>query len=416
MAAPNVLYLHSHDTGRHVQPYGHGVATPRIQRLAEEGLLFRQAFSAAPVCSPSRAALLTGEYPHSSGMLGLAHRGFRLRDRGRHLANLLRAAGYWTALAGMQHEAADASEIGYDRVLELESTHARDVAPAAATLLREGLPEPFFLSVGFFETHREYPPPGDARFALPPANLPDTPETRRDMAAFEASARVLDEGVGTVLDAVGEDTLVILTTDHGLAFPGAKATLTDRGLGVLLILRGLGLHGVSDALVSQLDLYPTLCELAGIPTPPWASGRSLLRGESHEAVFGELTFHAAYDPARSIRTRRHRYIRHFDNGHAGPVLANIDDGPSKELLIEHGLASRPRPAEELYDLVFDPNEAANLAADPAHAPVLAELRERLQAWMADTGDPLLAGPVAPPPGAVLNLPGQRSAAEPTVVV
>jgi N-sulfoglucosamine sulfohydrolase len=414
VAAPNVVYLHSHDTGRHVQPYGHGVETPNIQRLAEQGLLFRQAFAAAPVCSPSRAALLTGEYPHNSGMLGLAHRGFRLHDYGRHLANALRAGGYVTALAGMQHEAADASEIGYDRVLDLASTRVRDVAPAAAALLREGLPEPFFLSVGFFETHREFPEPGDARFALPPANLPDTPATRRDMAAFQASAALLDEGVGTVLEAVGENTLVILTTDHGLPFPGAKATLTDRGLGVLLILHGLGLHGVSDALVSQIDVYPTVLQLAGVETPPWARGRSLLQGEGHDAIFGELTFHAAYEPQRAIRTRRHKYIRRYDGGM--PVLANIDDGPSKDLLVEQGLAERVQPAEQLYDLLFDPGEEVNLAGDPAHAAVVAGLRSRLEAWMAETGDPLLAGPVAPPAGAVLNLPDQRSPSDATVVV
>src|SRR3954466_246447 len=75
---PNIVYLHSHDTGRHIQPYGHQVPTPNIQRLADQGLLFRQAFSAAPVCSGSRAALLTGEYSHTNGMLGLAHRGYRL--------------------------------------------------------------------------------------------------------------------------------------------------------------------------------------------------------------------------------------------------------------------------------------------------------------------------------------------------
>ncbi len=77
---PNILYLHSHDTGRYVQPYGHAIPTPNIQRLAEQGVLFRKAFCAAPTCSASRACLLTGQYAHSNGMLGLAHRGFSLRD------------------------------------------------------------------------------------------------------------------------------------------------------------------------------------------------------------------------------------------------------------------------------------------------------------------------------------------------
>ena len=430
---PNIVYLHSHDTGRYVQPYGHQVPTPNIQRLADQGLLFRQAFAAAPVCSGSRAALLTGEYSHTNGMLGLAHRGYRLVDYTHHLVHPLRGGGYWSALIGEQHVSGDPADIGYDSVVEIDSSHVKDVAPATSTLLRQGLREPFFLSVGFFETHRKYFEPTsvrDALYSLPPANLPDTPETRRDMAAYKASARSLDQGVGAVLNAldesgVADETLVILTTDHGLAFPGAKATLTDRGLGVLLIMRGPGgFHGgrVSDALVSQIDLYPTICELAGIATPSWARGRSLLplvrreADEVNDAIFAEITFHAAYEPQRAIRTRRHKYIRRFDNGHAGPVLPNIDDSPSKELLLAHGFAERVLPEEELYDLVLDPNEAANLACDPAHAAVLELLRGRLAEWMGDTADPLLWGEVAPQEGTEVNLPGQRSPADPTVVV
>ena len=222
-----------------------------------------------------------------------------------------------------------------------------------------------------------------------------------------------------------ENTLVILTTDHGLAFPGAKATLTDRGLGVLLIIRGPGgFHGgrVSDALVSQVDLFPTICELAGIERPGWVRGHSLLPLLGHEteeindAVFAEITFHAAYEPQRAVRTRRYKYIRRFENGHEGPVLANIDDSPSKDLLLAHGLAERAQPEEQLFDLVFDPNEAANLVADPAHAEILLELRERLERWMEETGDPLLHGPIEPLPGTELNHPAQRSPSDPTYVV
>src|SRR5215218_8525863 len=98
MPMPNIIYLHSHDTGRYVQPYGYPVPTPNIQRLADQGVLFRQAFSVAPTCSGSRAALLTGEYSHQTGMIGLAHRGSTLNDHTRHLVHTLQAAGYSTAL------------------------------------------------------------------------------------------------------------------------------------------------------------------------------------------------------------------------------------------------------------------------------------------------------------------------------
>jgi arylsulfatase A-like enzyme len=116
---PDILYIHSHDTGRFIQPYGHAVPTPHLQRLAGEGVLFRQAFCAAPTCSPSRAALLTGRYPHEVGMLGLAHRGHRLTDNRLHLLHTLKAAGYYTALSGMQHviDQSQVEQLGYDSVL-----------------------------------------------------------------------------------------------------------------------------------------------------------------------------------------------------------------------------------------------------------------------------------------------------------
>ena len=431
MPKPNILYIHSHDTGRYIQPYGRAVPTPHLQRLAGEGILFRQAFSAAPVCSASRSALLTGMSPHSCGMTGLAHRGWRLNDYRQHLAHFLGEAGYATALAGVQHEAPGRGEaIGYQRILLDASGDEQEIASAAAAFLAGRHGRPFFLSVGFNQTHRDYPQPGpddDPRFLPPPAPLPDLPEIRRDMAGFVASARQLDAGVGVVLAALegaglAENTLVIATTDHGLAFPGMKCTLTDHGLGVYLILRGGGLKGgrVVDAMVSHLDIYPTLCELLELPPParPGLQGRSLLpllRGEVdglHEELFGEVSYHAAYEPQRSVRTARWKYIRRFD-GRTRRVLPNCDDSPSKSALLALGWAERPVATEQLYDLVFDPNEADNLAGRPEAAAVLADLRARLARWMEATVDPLLAGPVMPaPPGALVNDPDGSSPRDP----
>ena len=425
---PNILYLHSHDTGRYIQPYGHQVPTPNIQRLADQGMLFREAFCAAPTCSGSRACLLTGQWAHSNGMTGLAHRGWTLNDYSHHIVHTLREAGYWSGLIGEQHLSADPEILGYDHVADIDTTRVESVAPAAVSLLRERPPQPFFLSVGFFETHREYFPSTsirDSLYSLPPNNLPDTPETRQDMASYKASARSLDQGVGAVLNALDEhdiadDTLVILTTDHGLAFPGAKATLTDRGIGVLLIMRGPGgFHGgrVSEALVSQIDLYPTICELVGLDCPDFLQGRSILPAmrkevdEVNDAIFAELTYHAAYEPQRAIRTKRWKYIRRFGEREL-PVLANIDDGPTKDLFIAAGWGGRLLPREALYDLLFDPSESHNLADEPSHVGVLAELQGRLEAWMRETEDPLLDGDIDPPPGAVVNHPDALSASDP----
>jgi len=432
VALPNILYLHSHDTGRWVQPYGYPVPTPNIQWLADQGVLFRKAFCVVPTCSGSRACLLTGQHGHSSGMLGLAHRGFSLHDYSHHIVHTLREAGYHSTLIGEQHIAKRPDLIGFDEVIKIPTTRVNEVVPASVEVLRRPPGRPFFLSVGFFETHREFFEPTsvrDTRYSLPPANLPDTPETRRDMAAFKASARSLDQGVGAVLDVLeetglAERTLVFLTTDHGLAFPGAKATLYDRGLGVMLIMRGPGGFAggkVIDHMVTHLDIYPTLCELAGVARKPWLQGSSLLplldapELPLHEEIFAGATWHAAYEPQRAVRTPRWKYIRRFGDRDL-PVLANCDDSPSKDVLLRHGWAERPVAREQLYDLVFDPNEAANLASDADFRPVLDDLRARLDGWMEETEDPLLRGPVEAPAGVELNDPDQRSAADPTYVV
>lgn len=424
----NILYLHCHDAGRYIQPMGHAVSTPALQQLAEEGVLFRKAFCAAPTCSPSRACLLTGQNAHSAGMLGLAHPEFRweLKDYSQHLIHTLHEAGYHSALCGVQHIAhgADAAAvIGYKESIPLAEPWRADrkgwetdtmVADAAADWLKNRtVDEPFFLSVGFFMPHRVFkeadPARGadeDARYVRPAPTAPDTSVTRRDMADYNASVKSMDACCGTVLSALEaaglkERTLVIATTDHGIAFPGMKCNLTDHGTGIYLILRGPGFSGGTsvDAMVSHLDVYPTVCELLGREKPAWLEGRSLLplaRGETasiHDALFSEVTFHAAYQPMRAVRTDRWKYIRRFDFGWPKTVLPNCDAGPSKTVWMEHGWADRPWAAEELYDLVFDPNETCNLAASPSHADTRKDLAGRLDAWMKETDDPLLKGTV-----------------------
>ena len=427
MPTPNILYIHSHDTGRYVQPYGHAVATPNVQTLAEGGVLFRQAFCAGPTCSPSRASLLTGQWPHCNGMVGLAHRGFFLNDYSRHLVHTLRKAGYVSALSGIQHIAngfeTPWQAIGYDRYLgSHEEAHTH-----ACALLNEAPQQPFFLSVGFHETHRtssQTYPSDSARYCLPPPPLPDTPETRLDMAWFTAEARVLDGKIGCVLDALERNglagnTLVICTTDHGIAFPRMKCNLTDAGIGVMLILRGPGgFTGgtVCDGLISQVDIFPTLCDLIGLDPPDWLQGTSLMpviRGEAaevREELFAEINYHAAYEPQRCVRTRRWKYIRRFDH-RAGPVLPNCDDSPSKTLWLGNGWRETAPPEEALYDLVFDPNETNNLVGHPAAAAARIEMKQRLERWMRDTDDPLLSGGVPAPAGAVVNDPDGTSPQE-----
>ncbi len=170
-------------------------------------------------------------------------------------------------------------------------------------------------------------------------------------------------------------------------------------------------------MVSQVDVFPTICDLAGIPPPHWLQGRSMLpllggAAAIRDEVFAEGTYHAAYEPQRAIRTRRWKYIRRFDDRQT-PVVVNTDDGPAKDAWLAAGWAERSVPQEQLYDLVLDPAEGENLIDREELAPVARELGARLVRWMAETGDPLLEGPVAPPPGAEYNEPDQISPREPT---
>lgn len=429
---PHILYLHSHDTGRYIQPYGYPVPTPHLQRFAEQGVLFRHAFCAGPTCSPSRAALMTGQAPHTVGMFGLAQRGmWRLHDYSHTLPRLLRSVGYHAVLGGFQHITDwtdDAWQmIGYDRALPFPKGQVQ--IDEVAAFLRHDHTQPFFLDVGFTATHRtrapgdavqwhngKHCPLGDPRYTRPPVTLPDNPVTRADFADYAVAARDLDQHYGRILQVLDDtglarNTVVIVTTDHGIAFPRMKCNLTDHGIGVLLMMRGpdeLGLRGgkVIDAMVSHLDLLPTLGQWTGATAPPDIHGRSLvplLDGSVdvaapdalHDAIFAEVTYHGrSYEPERAIRTPRHKYIRRFDQT---PITRHACcDSVSKNLMIGQGWGKTAMPEEQLYDLALDPTESNNLADRGGHGDVIRSLHSRLEAWMAQTGDPLLHGPVREP--------------------
>jgi N-sulfoglucosamine sulfohydrolase len=432
----NVVYLHCHDAGRWLEPYDRAFPAPHLMQLAREGTRFTGAHCAAPTCSPSRAALLTGQTAHQSGMLGLAHRGFRLADPTQHLAHYLRTHGYETVLAGVQHEFAGQDPLPYDLRLHAKAADhaATDLANAhlAADFLRnrnQTHAQPFFLSCGFFFPHRDYDRIDagldPAQFQVP-AGLPDTPEVRRDLAAHATAARAMDTAAGVVLEALREtgrerDTLVVFTTDHGPPFPGMKCNVGGAGTGVILILRGPGVPAgaTCEALVSHLDVFPTLCERLALPRPAWLQGHSLnplFDGSAtaiREAVFAEVNFHAAYEPQRGVRTQQWCYRRRFDP-RPHPVLPNVDDSPSKAALLAAGWRDQPPPLEQLHDLAADPAEQHNLAADPAYRAPLAAMRARLETWMHETDDPILRGlPLSAPSGAKLNDPAGLSPREPT---
>lgn len=391
---------------------------PALSALAQGGVTHSNAFCASPTCSPSRAALLTGRYPSDNGMRGLAHLGFRLDDYGQHLAHLLRPAGYRSYLAGFQHvanppAATGAVDIGYDAILN-ESGDFEPATRATVGFLETQAPggEPFFLDVGYFAPHRPFPSldgidvPDGALACFP--HLCDTPPHRGDVRRFVASLLSFDRCCGHVLSALdasglADNTLVLATTDHGPAFPRQKGTLYDGGLGVFLVLRLPGTfdggHHV-DHPVHHLDVVPTILELAGVPVPAGLPGAPLQRDQTPRPLFFETNWHAAFEPARAVRTPRWKYIRNY----ALPrprIAPNIDDSPSKALLYRTGQLVAPLPPEELYDLAADPSETVNLAADPAHASTRGRMAALLDDWMQDRGDWLLDPHAPPPAGATL---------------
>jgi arylsulfatase A-like enzyme len=353
-------------------------------------------------------------------MLGLVNFGFSMDHYQRHILHVFKGSGYKTAACGIQHIVKDPNVLGYDEILHrpdypMEFGLASVVTPQVVDYLSRGHAEPFFLVVGFKETHRPYDAPtaeDDPRYIMPPTSISDAPETRLDMASFHASARKLDNAVGEILSALErngqlENTLVIYSTDHGLAMPQMKCNLYDAGSGVGLIMRGprefVG-GKVFDALITQLDLFPTLCDYIGVEHPAWLQGKSMMpivhgeQAEINDEVHAEVNYHISYEPMRMVRTHRYKYIRHYlDRDH--PVIANCDSGSTKDFWLSHDWQKQISSREELYDTVLDPNERHNLIDQALHHEVAEEMRGRLDRWMLVTEDPILKGPIQAPPGA-----------------
>lgn len=421
----NIVYIHTHDTGRYIEPYGYNIPTPNLMQLAKEGTLFRSSFCTAPTCSPSRASLLTGMSPHAAGMFGLAHRGFKLNDYNKHIANFLGDNGYETALCGVQHVAPSADMIGYHRLLDNKSSSEtkseKDIinAQIAAEYIKENHDSPFFLSFGMENTHREFPEIDKSinpDYVQVPFPLYDNYVNREEMSHYISSAMVVDESVGIVLNALNEsgldnETFVIFTTDHGIPFPRMKCNLYDTGIGVSLILRfpANKLAGkATDALVSHLDIYPTICDILGVKEPDWLEGFSLLPLLKKEVenirdeVYAEINYHAAYEPLRCIRTDRYKYIRYFDD-YKKIMSVNIDDSHSKDFLISNGYLGYEQKKEYLFDLYLDPVERVNLLGNPDYIEVYNNMKKRMKNWMKRTDDPLLTEDrIEKPNGAIIN--------------
>jgi arylsulfatase A-like enzyme len=424
-ARPNVLRIIADDwSWPHAQAYGcETIKTPHFNELASKGVLFHNAFTAAPTCTASRGALLTGQHPH------------RLEE-GANLWSILpaRFATYPDILATKGYFVGQSGKGWGPGSLDGSGRTHNPAGPTFASFeaFLKKLPSdaPFCYWHGSQDPHRPYEKGTglaagfDPKTVKVPTYLPDTPEIRSDLLDYLFEVKRFDDTVGQILDLLertgrAENTIVIVTSDNGLPFPRSKANLYDSGTRIPLVIswpkrikQSRSLHD----LVSLVDVAPTLIEAAGLPPEPKMTGKSLLdlltEGKDpvdpttgkpkydRSFVIVERERHAYVRegnlgyPARGLRTKTELYIRNFEPtrhpaGDPEPV-SSLDRakalGLSKDPFARMALALRP--ARELFDVTADPDDLRNVWSGEKGSA----LDQTLTKALADLGDPRAKGP------------------------
>lgn len=423
--------------------YGNSaIRTPHLDQLAATGIRFRRAFATTASCSASRSVILTGLHNHANAQYGHEHsyHHFRAYEKTRALPALLHAAGYHTARIGKLH-VGPPDVFAFDEVLAGPERNAVAMADRCRDLIARPGKQPFFLYFCPADPHRsagtvaEHPLspnpfgnrpggyPGVAEVSyraedvLVPRFLPDSPVCRAELAQYYQSVSRIDQGLGRLLSILRDagkldDTLIIFTSDHGIAFPGAKTTVYEPGLHVPLVVRGPGVErpgSTTDIMVSHVDLTPTLLDFAGAPAAAGSvHGRSFLRAMNQpqaadwSEVYASHTFHeiTMYYPMRVVRQDRFKLIWNVAAPLPFPFASDLWEAPTWQTVWKQGPEARygqrkvrdyvQRPRFELYDLQADPDEIHNLADLPEHAERRAELEQRLRDFQTRTKDPWLS--------------------------
>jgi uncharacterized sulfatase len=400
---PNILWLTCEDMGPNLGCYGDPFATtPNLDRLAAKGLRYKNAWSNAPVCAPARTAIITGVFPTA---LGAEHMRSEVAMPVflQMYPQLLRAAGYYCTNNVKEDYNVTKPGVVWDE--SSNKAHWKNRPPG----------RPFFAVFNFTETHesqiRRRPHTlrhDPSRVPIPPYH-PDTPEVRHDWAQYYDNITTMDSLVGEHLReleeaGLAEDTIVFFYSDHGSGMPRHKRWLYDSGLRVPLIVyipdkfRHLAPPeyrpgGVSERLVSFVDLAPTLLSLIGQKPPAWMHGKPFLGkfcAEEPEYVFGfRGRMDERFDLSRAVRSKRYLYVRNYmPHLPYGQYLAYMFETPTTRVwksLYDAGKLEppatyfwEPKPPEELYDVTNDPHQIQNLAGRPEFAGVLNQMRSVLR--------------------------------------
>ncbi|WP_236624640.1 sulfatase [Rhodopirellula sp. SWK7] len=432
-APPNIVLMIADDMNwDDCGAYGHpAIRTPHIDSLARDGLKFQHAYLTTNSCSPSRASMITGRYPHNTGAEQLH---WPIPSEMPTFPQELKKLGYYTAAAGKWHMG-DAVRDSFDKIYEASTAgfvlpSGKDGEPPKMVakqpsgcedweraLGERDLDKPFFLWLAALDPHREYTdgaldPPHHTADVIVPPHLPDTPAVREDLRLYYDEIGRLDTYVGKVLSklesqGVTENTIVLFISDNGRPFPRDKTTLYDGGIRTPWIVRWpaqIAAGVTTDALVSAVDIAPTFLQLAGGEADAIASeGRSfeeVLRDPTlghREFAFGEDHWHDYEDHARCVVDGRFKLIRNDYVDLPSTPSADAGRGLSWQAMLrlqEKGSLSEeqqtcfrsPRPQWELYDLQRDPGELNNRIDDPAYASVTKRLKAALDVWTSKTGD------------------------------
>lgn len=475
----NVVLIITDDQSPTLGCYGDPVAvTPHLDRLAEDGVRFTHAFATTASCSASRSVIMSGIHNHANGLYGHTHKYHKFASYldvvSLSLPRVMANEGYRTALIGKYHVAPE-EVYHFETRLHGNKRNPIQMAENCREFIEADPGKPFFLYFATDDPHRgggrdesfagENKPdlfgnlPGQGSHtgvnevvynpaAVPvPAFLPDSPESRAELAQYYQSSSRIDQGVGHLMEILKEagvydKTLIIFTSDHGMAFPGAKTTIYEAGLHVPFIVRNPYLRKrglVSEAMISHLDITPSILDFAGGLDPetnapkqwldpddywqdkPYAmtenrsggnrfefyQGRSWLSrlstedGAGWDAVTGSHTFHEIqmYYPMRSYRDRKYKLIWNIAHNLPYPFASDLWASATWQAQWQKGPGAPfggrtvdsyiHRPAFELYDMRNDPAETTNLAENPEYAEVLKAYQAKLKAFQENTKDPWL---------------------------